>query len=177
MYLARHRWALFVAAPALIVAGCSGNAATPEPPAVAVSIESTSESSRSQAPEPRVEPEQPLIEMTSEAQEMIRKATAELPPDDGWVLRLRASWPENVCSPQYQLAPARNEPTEETEVFESAGFRFEILKRQKEMLRGVRLHYGKMGSATGLMFDNPKFKGELLKTWEPVLAADPLSKS
>jgi len=171
-------WFSTVIAGCPLIVGCTQEAKSVPVSTVSVaSVSATHEVPKPpSAPEIAEQPPAPLVDVTPEALEVIQRAASDLPKDDSWVLRIRVSWPANVCSPQHAMDFGANRPTDEDHAFESHGLRFHVLKRQMEMLRGTRITFGRMGDATGLMFDNPNFKGESLETWEPILAADPLSQ-
>jgi len=60
----------------------------------------------------------------------------------------------------------------EDHIFNSAGIKVAIWKRQVEMLRGVQIDYIEDAERQGFSIKNPNFEGEAVKKWLPVLAAD-----
>jgi iron-sulfur cluster assembly protein len=58
-------------------------------------------------------------------------------------------------------------------VFESAGIRVVVMKRQVEMLRGTQVDYGEKSGKQGFEVTvAPNFQGESLRKWLPILTAD-----
>jgi Fe-S cluster assembly iron-binding protein IscA len=135
-------------------------------------------SARSDDPPPKKEtppPARPPVTLTPAARARIKEIVAKHKVPEPWTLRLEASWPEGICSPQHKMEFQVARPSSEDQAFESSGIKLVVHKRQVEMLRGTEIHFGEKGGEKGFIITTPNFEGEALKKWGPVLRADPLS--
>jgi iron-sulfur cluster assembly protein len=134
---------------------------------------------RTEEPPPGTEttrvPTLPVAELTPSALAKIKDVVASAGLVGAWSLRLEASWPKGVCSPQHKMRFDADPPSSEDHAFESGGIKIVVLKRQVDMLRGTEIDYGEKGGRQGFIINTPNFKGELLEKWGPVLQSDPLS--
>jgi Fe-S cluster assembly iron-binding protein IscA len=133
---------------------------------------------RGDDPPPKKEtpaPARPPVTLTPAALARIKEIVAEARLPEPWALRLEASWPERICSPQHKLEFQVARPASEEHAFESSGIKLVVHKRQLEMLRGTEIHFGEKTGQMGFIITTPNFQGEALEKWEPALRADPLS--
>jgi Fe-S cluster assembly iron-binding protein IscA len=117
----------------------------------------------------------PLVGLTPPALAKVKEVVASAGITEPWALRLEASWPVAVCSPQHALRFDSDPPSSEDHAFDSGGIRILVLERQVDMLRGTEIHYGEKNGQQGFLINTPNFKGDLLEKWGPVLRSDPLS--
>ena len=120
-------------------------------------------------------PTPPLVELTPAALAKVKEIVASAEIAEPWALRLEASWPKAVCSPQHAMRFEANLPSTEDHAFESGGIKLVVLERQVDMLRGTEIHYGRKDGQEGFIINTPNFKGDLLEKWGPILSSDPLS--
>ena len=113
--------------------------------------------------------------LTRKAAAKIKEMVASAGLEKGWALRLEASRPKNVCSPQHAMRFEMEKPSADDHAFDSGGIRVVVLKRQLEMLDGTEIDFGEKKKVQGFIIDSPNFNVDLLDKWGPVLASDPLS--
>jgi Fe-S cluster assembly iron-binding protein IscA len=122
-------------------------------------------------------PAKPFVEVTPRAAKRVKEIVESQGITETWALRLQASWPKGVCSPQHKLDLETNLSSSSDTVFESGSMRVIVLKRQADMFRGAQIDFGEKDGQLGFLVNNPNFEGDLLKKWGPIVAADPLSES
>jgi Fe-S cluster assembly iron-binding protein IscA len=171
MISARMSCAVTLAIFSMACQGCKENSHESAPARV---------TARTEKPPPETETEvltPPVVELTPAALAKVKEVVASAGISEPWALRLEASWPKAVCSPQHNLRFDDNPPSSEDYGFETGGIRVRVLRRQVDMLRGTEINYGTKNGQQGFIINTPNFKGELLEKWGPVLASDPLSSA
>jgi Fe-S cluster assembly iron-binding protein IscA len=169
------------------LAGCeeSSEEAAPLPGRVTLTVRPENllpqaEALAPQAKEPPDQPEAqestpPAVSLTPRALGRIKEIVTSTEIGDGWSLRLQASWPKGVCSPQHAMQFDAGVPSPGDHGFASGGIRVVVLERQLDMLRGTEIDFGEKDGKQGFIIKTPNLEGEPLKTWGPILETDPLS--
>lgn len=112
---------------------------------------------------------EPIITMTPQTAAVLKVIISETASDAPLYLRVRVVM--GGCAGFMQKLDLDAAPAPATDyLFESAGIRMVVEKRQVEMLRGTQLEY--VEEKKGFNVKNPNLEGESLKKWLPILHAE-----